>query len=48
LRDYPAAVRQLAEEEKVPLIDLNAMSKTLYEPKSGVLTEGGTTKVLLW
>jgi lysophospholipase L1-like esterase len=31
LRDYPAAVRQLAEEEKVPLIDLNAMSKTLYE-----------------
>jgi lysophospholipase L1-like esterase len=31
LGDYPAAMRQLAEEEKVPLIDLNAMSKTLYE-----------------
>lgn len=29
--DYPDAVRQLAEEERVPLIDLNAMSKTLYE-----------------
>jgi len=29
--DYPEAVRQLAREEKVPLIDLNAMSKTLYE-----------------
>ena len=31
LGDYPAAMRQLAEEEKVALIDLNAMSKTLYE-----------------
>ncbi|MBV9868900.1 MAG: hypothetical protein JO316_26440 [Abitibacteriaceae bacterium] len=31
LGDYPAAVRQLAGEEKVPLIDLNAMSQTLYE-----------------
>lgn len=31
LGDYPAAVRQLAEEENVPLIDLNAMSQTLYE-----------------
>ncbi len=31
LGDYPTAVRQLAEEEKAPLIDLNAMSKTLYE-----------------
>ena len=29
--DYPEAVRQVAKEEKVPLIDLNAMSKTLYE-----------------
>ena len=29
--DYPEAVRQIAREEKVPLIDLNAMSKTLYE-----------------
>jgi lysophospholipase L1-like esterase len=29
--DYPEAVRQLAKEENVPLIDLNAMSKLLYE-----------------
>lgn len=29
--DYPQAVRQVAREEGVPLIDLNAMSKTLYE-----------------
>jgi lysophospholipase L1-like esterase len=29
--DYPEAVRQAAREENVPLIDLNAMSKTLYE-----------------
>jgi lysophospholipase L1-like esterase len=31
LGDYPEAVRQLAHEKNVPLIDLNAMSKTLYE-----------------
>jgi len=31
LSDYPDAVRQLAAEEKVALIDLNAMSKILYE-----------------
>lgn len=31
LGDYPAAVRQTAAEEKVPLIDLNTMSKILYE-----------------
>jgi len=31
LLDYPDAVRQTAREEKVALIDLNAMSKTLYE-----------------
>lgn len=31
LGDYPAAVRQTGGEEKVPVIDLNAMSKTLYE-----------------
>lgn len=31
LGDYPAAVRQAAAEEKVPLIDLNAMSKPFYE-----------------
>jgi lysophospholipase L1-like esterase len=29
--DYPEAVRQAAKEENVPLIDLNAMSKDLYE-----------------
>jgi lysophospholipase L1-like esterase len=29
--DYPEAVRQVAREENVALIDLNAMSKTLYE-----------------
>jgi lysophospholipase L1-like esterase len=29
--DYPDAVRQVASEESVPLIDLNAMSKLLYE-----------------
>jgi lysophospholipase L1-like esterase len=31
LSDYPAAMRQTAAEENVALIDLNAMSKTLYE-----------------
>jgi lysophospholipase L1-like esterase len=31
LSDYPAAMRQTAAEERVALIDLNAMSKTLYE-----------------
>lgn len=31
LGDYPEAVRQTAREEQVALIDLNAMSKTLYE-----------------
>jgi lysophospholipase L1-like esterase len=30
LGDFPAAVRQVAQEENVPLIDLNAMSKILY------------------
>ena len=38
--DYPEAVRQVAHEENVPLIDLSAMSKLLYEAlgpeKSGV------------
>ena len=29
--DYPEAVRQVAREQNVPLIDLNAMSRTLYE-----------------
>ncbi len=31
LGDYPEAVRQTAKEEKVALIDLNAMSKPFYE-----------------
>ncbi len=31
LGDYPAAMRQLAAEEKVALIDLNAMSTRFYE-----------------
>jgi lysophospholipase L1-like esterase len=31
LLEYPEAMRQLAQEEHVVLIDLNAMSKTLYE-----------------
>jgi lysophospholipase L1-like esterase len=31
LGDYPEAVRQTAAEEKVALIDLNAMSKPFYE-----------------
>ena len=31
LGEYPEAVRQTAKEEDVALIDLNAMSKTLYE-----------------
>jgi len=31
LDDYPEAMRQTAKEENVALIDLNAMSKTLYE-----------------
>jgi lysophospholipase L1-like esterase len=31
LEEYPEAMRQLAKEENVPLIDLNAMSKSFYE-----------------
>ena len=31
LGDYPEAVRQTAQEENAPLIDLNAMSKPFYE-----------------
>jgi hypothetical protein len=31
LGDYPEAARQTATEENVPLIDLNAMSKSFYE-----------------
>lgn len=38
LGDYPEAVRRVAREQNVALIDLNAMSKTLYEavgPQNG-------------
>jgi lysophospholipase L1-like esterase len=31
LGDYPEAMRQTGKEENVPVIDLNAMSKSLYE-----------------
>ncbi len=31
LGDYPEAMREVAKEQNVALIDLNAMSKTLYE-----------------
>jgi lysophospholipase L1-like esterase len=31
LGDFPAAVRQVAQQENVPLIDLNAMTTTFYE-----------------
>ena len=31
LGDYPEAVRQVAKEDGVPLVDLNAMSKPFYE-----------------
>ncbi|GAB3537666.1 rhamnogalacturonan acetylesterase [Pontibacter brevis] len=34
LGNYPAAVRQTAEEEKVAMIDLNAMSREFYEAMS--------------
>ncbi len=31
LGDYPAAAKKVAEDLKVPFIDLNAMTKTMYE-----------------
>ena len=31
LGDFPTAVRQVAQQEKVPLIDLNAMTTSLYD-----------------
>ena len=48
LGDYPEAVRQTGEEEKVAVIDLNAMSKLFYEalgPKDAVkaFADGDTT-----
>lgn len=43
--DYPTAVRQAAKEENIPLIDLTALSKDLYETlgpeKSGILFKDG-------
>ena len=43
--DYPEAVRQAAQEENVPLIDLLALSGTLYEAlgpeKSEILFKSG-------
>ncbi len=43
--DYPEAVRQAAQEEHVPLIDLHAMSKLFYEAmgkeQSGVAFKNG-------
>jgi lysophospholipase L1-like esterase len=43
--DYPEAVRQVASEENVPLIDLHAMSKLFYEAlgpeKSSVAFKSG-------
>ncbi len=44
LGDYPEAVRQTAAEEHVALVDLNAMSKPLYEalgPKDAHLAFAG-------
>jgi lysophospholipase L1-like esterase len=43
LGDYPEAMRQLAKEEKVPLIDLNEMSKQLFE----ALGPDGTLKAFV-
>jgi lysophospholipase L1-like esterase len=38
LLEYPEAMRQTGREENVPVIDLNAMSKTLYESLGPELT----------
>jgi lysophospholipase L1-like esterase len=44
LGDYPDAVRQTAREEKLPLIDLNAMSKSLFE----AMGPDGTLKAFVY
>lgn len=47
LGDYPEAVRQVAKEDDVALIDLNAMSKPFYEalgPADAHLAFAGTDK----
>lgn len=45
LKDFPDAVRELAKEEGLPLIDLHALSQTLYEAlgpdKSALLFKSG-------
>jgi lysophospholipase L1-like esterase len=43
LGDYPQATRDIAAEQKVSLIDLNAMSKTLFE----ALGDAGTLKAFV-
>ena len=43
LEDYPEAMRKLATEQSVQLIDLNSMSKTLFE----TLGEFGTLKAFV-
>jgi len=43
LGDYPDAMRQLAKKEGLPLIDLNTMSKTLFE----ALGPDGTLKAFV-
>jgi lysophospholipase L1-like esterase len=43
LGDYPEATREVAKEENVPLVDLNAMSKTLFD----VLGPDGTLKAFV-
>jgi lysophospholipase L1-like esterase len=43
LGDYPAATRDIAAEQKTPLIDLNVMSKTLFE----AMGEQGTLKAFV-
>ncbi|MFT3990656.1 MAG: rhamnogalacturonan acetylesterase [Luteolibacter sp.] len=44
LADYAEAVRQVGDEEKVPVIDLNAMSLKLY----GALGEKNSTKAFVF
>jgi lysophospholipase L1-like esterase len=43
LAPYPQALRAIAEEQKLPLIDLNAMSKTMWE----TMGPDGTLKVFV-
>lgn len=43
LGDYPQAARDVAAEQKVPLIDLNAMSKVLFQ----TMGEQGTLKAFV-